>query len=125
MSEPIRLFLDDERDPPKGWTLHRTTETFLAALDAAVPQRLEAVSLDWHLGRDVPNANVALDGLIARMRAHPERFPMLKRVHFHSSDPNEAHAMTMRFADFIRETLPVWRANPRLPMMDASMPWDE
>jgi hypothetical protein len=125
MSGPIRIFMDDEREAPKGWTLVRSIDLFTEALDAADPARLEAISLDWHLGQDAPNGNVALDRLIERMRAHPERFRALERVHFHSADPNEAVAMTRRFADFIRETLDSWRSNGRMIMMDASMPWDE
>lgn len=123
--DPIRLFMDDERDPPRGWTLVRSIEAFVEALDAIDGTRLEAISLDWHLGRDVPNGNVALDSLIDRLRRRPERYPILDRVHFHSADHHEAVLMTRRFADFVRETLDAWRVRDRMIMMDASMPWDE
>jgi len=122
---PIRIFLDDDRDPPKGWTLVKTTALFVEALDAADPARLEAIAFDWHLGKDVPNANGALDALIERMRARPERFAALERVHFHSSDPDEAAAMARRFADFIREMIRDGRADDLMAMPDVSMPWNE
>lgn len=122
---PIRLFMDDDRDAPRGWTLVRSNEAFVEALDTVDGSRLEAISLDWHLGRDMPNGNVALDALIDRLRRHPDRYPILDRVHFHSSDHPEAVMMTRRFADFIRETIDVWRIREGMIMMDASMPWDE
>jgi hypothetical protein len=122
---PIRIFLDDERKAPKGWTLVKTIDAFIAAVDAADPTRLEALSLDWHLGRDVPNGNVALDRLIERMRSDSDHFPVLERVHFHSADPDEAVAMARRFAGFIRETIEIWKTHDEMVMMDASMPWDE
>jgi hypothetical protein len=122
---PLRIFLDDERTPPKGWTLVRTVEEFTLALASADPQRLEAISIDWHLGKDVPDGNVALDRLIDLMMDEPGRWPSMDRVHFHSGDPDEAVAMARRFADFIRETIANGTAGDCMVMMDASMPWDE
>src|SRR3546814_8200469 len=46
-----RIFLDDERGCPAGWTLAENVAEFKQILEACPPADLAAVSLDWHLGR--------------------------------------------------------------------------
>ncbi|MEL6713221.1 MAG: cyclic-phosphate processing receiver domain-containing protein [Planctomycetota bacterium] len=45
----MRVFLDDERTPPDGWTLVRWPEEAIALLRTG---RVEALSLDHDLGDD-------------------------------------------------------------------------
>ncbi len=45
----MKIYLDDERTPPPGWTLVRWPEEVIALLET---QDVEAVSLDHDLGDD-------------------------------------------------------------------------
>lgn len=74
MSEPVRLWLDDERPMPPGFTLHcRTAEQ---AIEAIKSGNVVEVSLDYFLGVGCPfGIEVAVfiergarDGTIPRMR---------------------------------------------------------
>jgi len=47
MSTPLKVFLDDERTPPAGWTLVRWPEEAIELLQTG---RVEVLSLDHDLG---------------------------------------------------------------------------
>jgi len=48
----MRLFVDDYRRPPEGWTLARTIEDAIQCLDTA---QFQEVSLDYVIGEDPRN----------------------------------------------------------------------
>lgn len=90
---PVRIFLDDERALPKGWTLARGPGEFMKLLDEVAPGRIVAISLDWHLGTGVANGEDVARRLIGRMRDRPELFSNLEIIWLHSSDRQKAIAM--------------------------------
>lgn len=100
---PIRVYLDDDRPCPKGWTLVRSKDELFALLDGdtSAAARIERLSLDWHLGADQgrtgfvvrPNGEAVATALADRFRADDQFLPTLEIVHFHSSDPDKAIVM--------------------------------
>ena len=90
----MKLWLDDERRPPKGWVWARTYGQAVSCLETG---KFDEVSLDHDLGEDKTGYDVAvwleeraLDGTLGRLRW---------RVH--SSNPEGARRMerAMRSAE--------------------------
>jgi hypothetical protein len=74
----MRVFLDDERVPPVGWTLVRWPDEAIALLQEG---RVEEISLDHDLGDD--DRGTGYDVVLWVERAVVERgfVPPLMRVH--------------------------------------------
>ena len=89
----VRIYLDDERIPPDGWTLVKSVTALMEMLRNLDPGRLERLSLDWHLGSGITTGQDAVERILRLMLEEPERFANLKRVNCHSS--NWAKAIKM------------------------------
>ncbi len=70
----VRIFLDDDRPCPPGWTLARNLGQFIRAVTECPPEKLGAISLDWDLGYGQPNGHDAVEFLIEHLTAAPESF---------------------------------------------------
>lgn len=116
---PVRLFLDDERQAPEGWTLVRSPNALRVAINAIEPGRLDGLSLDWHLGSGVSNGEQVVEDLLILMKDRPEFFAELGMVHLHSSDREKAVAMARRIATPAREK---WEGIPYYGV-DVGMPF--
>lgn len=91
---PIRLYLDDERECPEGFVIARDFPAFRDYLDTIDLERLETVSLDWHLGGSNEfSGHDAARLLRERIEAQPERFGALRSIWLHSSITEEAIKM--------------------------------
>ncbi len=87
----MKLYLDDRRTPPEGWTLVRGFRDCIFALDT---QKWEAVSLDYSLGE-------RWNGLdVLRWMADRGKFP--PKLNIHSTHSYGRAAM----ADYIRRHFP-------------------
>ena len=89
----MRIFLDDERGCPPGWTLAENVAEFKQILEACPPVNLAAVSLDWHLGAGITNGEKAAEFLAAHIAAHADAFDNLDFITLHSSDRDKARLM--------------------------------
>lgn len=78
------LFLDDVREPPKGWHLVRTAADFCIVVGREPV--FDVMSLDHDLGDDLDGTYVA-DWLVRNM------WKMPKRILIHSSNPAGAERM--------------------------------
>ena len=92
----VRIYLDDERIPPEGWTLVKSVSALMEMLRTLEPGRLERLSLDWHLGSGITTGHDAVERILRLMLDEPERFANLKRVNCHSSDRDEAIRMARK-----------------------------
>lgn len=95
----VRIYLDDERSPPEGWTLVKSVTALMTMLFELEPGRLERLSLDWHLGSGVTTGHDAVERILRLMLEEPERFANLKSVTCHSSDRSEAIMMARKLED--------------------------
>ena len=116
---PVRLFLDDERQAPEGWTLVRSPNALRVAINDIEPGRIEGLSLDWHLGSGVTNGEKVVEDLLILMKDRPDIFAGLSMVHLHSSDREKAVAMARQMATPTRES---WDGIPYYGV-DVGMPF--
>lgn len=98
-----RIYLDDDRACPPGWTLAKNVTQFKAALDACPPADLAGVSLDWYLGHDLDKGTVAAEALAAHLIARPTEFEALEIICCHSSELKEAANMARSIAKAIKD----------------------
>lgn len=92
-SGTIRVYLDDERKCPEGWTLVRTPKAFMALIDGNGASRISHLSLDWYLGTGIMNGEAIAQSLSDRFREDCSFLPALKAIGLHSSDREKAIAM--------------------------------
>jgi hypothetical protein len=96
----IKIYLDDERPCPPGWTLCTTFWQFKEMLerDKEFLDQVSHISLDWYLGhRDQVTGHEAV-GVLGQMIFNGDcdnqpYMPNLKVVSFHSSDLDQAKKM--------------------------------
>lgn len=117
----VRLYLDDERNPPEGWTLVRSPTALRNMIDTLEPGRLTGLSLDWHLGAGLPNGEQVVEDILELMRVRAGQFQNLDMVHLHSSDREKAANMARRIAIPVREK---WDGIPHYGV-DISQPFKE
>jgi hypothetical protein len=79
----IRIFLDDERPAPDGWTLCRWPQDVIDLLKAN-PENVEIVSLDHDLGDETRNGYQVLLWIEEAVVTHGYHPPQL-RVHSSNS----------------------------------------
>lgn len=96
-----RIFLDDERICPPGWTLAKDVAAFKIALDLCPPEMLAAVSLDWYLGAGITSGEKAAEYLSAHLAATPDAFDNLEFVTLHSSDRDKAREMARMIVEVL------------------------
>lgn len=91
----VRIYLDDERPLPQGWTLARSPKAFFDMVggDRDVSDRVTHLSLDWYLGTGVANGESVATTLADRFRSDAGFLPRLQAIGFHSSDRDKAIAM--------------------------------
>ncbi len=82
----MRVFLDDERTPPEGWTLVRWPDEAIALLEQST---VEEISLDHDLGDD--DRGTGYDVVLWIERAVVERgfVPPIIRVHSANSSARQ------------------------------------
>ena len=99
----VRIYLDDERALPEGWTLARSPKAFFEMVggDRDVSDRVTHLSLDWYLGTGVTNGEAVATTLADRFRTDPGFLPRLRAIGFHSSDRDKAVAMVRILRDAI------------------------
>lgn len=114
-SGPLKIYLDDERPCPQGWTPAKTAKAFWEIVDAAGPGGIERIALDWYLGPDETNGEKVAVDLAARMAEDPEGFSSLKSVSFHSSDRDRAVAMARTVAAVLHDD------DSKLPYFDCRL----
>lgn len=111
----INLFLDDEREAPKGWVLLRTPYAFLEkSEDKAIGARVRRIALDWYLGPGQPNGDAVAKDLAAKLM-DPEFMPNLEMIHFHSS----VHENALNMLRVVQAEL-----GDRDIILDLGSPWD-
>lgn len=89
----IRIYLDDERKAPAGWTLVKSPKAFYDLIDNAdLREQITHMSLDWHLGAGITNGEEVVKRL-AVMLEDAAYFPKLEIITLHSSDRKKAIAM--------------------------------
>ena len=107
VTNAVRLYLDDERPCPEGWTLARTPYEFFKLLeDEDLCNRVTHISLDWYLGAgqvDGVEVSRALgDKFMGAVLADEGQYmPKLKSLSFHSSDREAASRMHQKLHDAI------------------------
>lgn len=87
---PVRVYLDDERPCPPGWTLARSPAEFWNLIETIDLQRIEAISLDWYLGAGIDNGVIVAQALSERIQSDPAAFSQLEMIGLHSSDHEQA-----------------------------------
>lgn len=101
----LRMFLDDERPCPPGFTLYRDLPAFEAGLAAADLSKLYAISLDWYLGCGIAgNGHMAAEMVATLIRDRQAELTELRIITCHSSDIPEAAKMARTIAAPIRES---------------------
>lgn len=78
----MKIYLDDLRAAPEGWTIARTFDEFKQLVDRGEP--IEAFSFDHDLGEQSPDGYTVIKWLAAE---HPEYFSGEIEMHSHSANP--------------------------------------
>jgi len=101
----VRIYLDDERPVPDGWTLAKSPAALMELLGGSrdVTDRVTHLSLDWYLGTGITNGEEIARRLAARFRDDPDYMPRLEAIGLHSSDRDKAIAMMQTLRDAIPE----------------------
>ena len=91
----VKVYLDDERPLPSGWTLARSPGAFFEMVggDRDVSDRITHLSLDWYLGSGVSDGESVARRLAELFHAAPGFMPRLRAIGMHSSDRDKAVAM--------------------------------
>jgi len=110
----IRIYLDDERPCPTGWTLARNVDELGKLLDFTPPDRIAEISLDWHLGTGVMNGHAAAALVSAALARQPAGYTSLRRIYCHSSDRDEAGTMARTIAQVVLEHEALERVRVRI-----------
>lgn len=95
----IKIFLDDLRDAPEGWTIIRTAAECIRFMDAN-KDSIIAVSLDHDLGTDMSGYDVA------KHMAEYGIFPLEIRVH--SMNPVGAQNIVQLLQRYAPEGTRIW-----------------
>jgi hypothetical protein len=84
----MKIFLDDCRMEPQGWTRMLHAASVIAMLEECAGNGLnvEELSLDNDLGLDEPEGKTVLDWLEERRHFEPS-FPLPGRILVHSANP--------------------------------------
>ncbi len=89
----LRIYLDDDRECPRGWILAKSPKAFFDIIaDEEVRERITHISLDWHLGTGITNGEEVAKRLAA-MLEDESIFAKLEFITLHSSDRKKAVAM--------------------------------
>lgn len=96
-----RIFLDDERGCPPGWTLAENVAEFKTILEACPPANLAAVSLDWHLGTGITPGDKAAEYLADHLASQPNAFDNLEFITMHSTRRDKARPMARRIIEVL------------------------
>lgn len=101
----VKVYLDDERALPQGWTLARSPAAFFEMVggDRDVSDRITHISLDWHLGTGVADGETVARRLAECFTTDPGFMPRLRAIGFHSSDRKRAVAMHRMIDDALSE----------------------
>lgn len=99
----LRMFLDDERDSPPGFTLYRDLGAFEQALKTVDLSTIYSISLDWYLGVGIKNGHAAAALLAEMLATRRKEFTNLRIITCHSSDIEEAVKMARTLAEPVRE----------------------
>ena len=81
----MKLFLDDVREAPEGWTLINTGESLISILQSQGGEEIEALSLDHDLGEGKITGYEVLKWLEAQVFLYGYKPP--KKILIHSANP--------------------------------------
>lgn len=96
---PVKVWLDDERPAPEGWTHARTSAEAIAAIEGAVT--LEAVSLDHDLDTTGADTGMAVLDHLIRYETWPAR------LSFHTANKDAHAALVSRARAHAPETVEI------------------
>lgn len=99
----LRIFLDDERPAPAGWTLVKSVHAFKELIEATDPSTIREISLDWYLGTGCANGDAAAEYLGGVFAERANEFTDLMWVLCHSSDDRKAIEMAKTINQAIPE----------------------
>jgi len=100
----MKIYLDDERQAPQGYTLYKSGEALLETIRAK-PELLtpcEEISLDYQLGPMFSGIMTGEDVLSSLIEMHDAGLISLKgvRLTVHSQHPTKAREMRVTIRDF-------------------------
>ncbi|MBK1666732.1 hypothetical protein CKO28_01560 [Rhodovibrio sodomensis] len=86
MTAPLKIWLDDVRRPPEGWTWAQTHEE---AIDLLEGREVTAISLDHDLGDQAPDGRerTGYDVLLHIVQRFMDDLPVPQEVYVHSANP--------------------------------------
>lgn len=97
----MKIYLDDERDPPEGWLLVRTPTSFITLLDYWIEEgkwdEVEAISFDHDLGYFKRNGEEVTgnDCLLHIEKKIIENNLKVPELYIHTSNPSAKNKMLM------------------------------
>lgn len=94
----MKVFLDDERDTPEGWTRTYTVEETLSLLET---KQVTELSVDNDLGENIPEGYKVLDTLEEWVHFDPS-FP-IPIITVHSSNASRVQSMKQAIANLERK----------------------
>jgi hypothetical protein len=88
---PIKLWIDDTREPPAGWVWVKSMREAIALFDQNENYAVSHMAVDYYMDHNSPGAptgDVIVSELISRMNYfdRPQVFANTLRVNCHSSD---------------------------------------
>ena len=96
----MRIWLDDERDPPdENWCVARTGAEFLALIQ--FPDLIGEVSFDHDLGDGEPSGSTLCSALLDRLHDYGLKMPTW---HVHSANPCGAKNIESKILSYIKIT---------------------
>jgi len=85
----MKLWVDDEREAPEGWTRVRTANGAICMLNSLVPGGVEEISLDHDLGdrdHDPERTGYTVLQHIERKVVEDENYLAPRKIHIHSAN---------------------------------------
>lgn len=77
----LKLFLDDERKPPKGWTLVKDYKSLYRAINEN--DKIDLISFDHDLGENTLDGYSIIKDMVYN---HPDYFNKITEIQFHTSN---------------------------------------
>ncbi len=89
----MKIFLDDVRECPAGWTIARNVDTFIHYLDKYKGE-VEAISFDHDMGAEDYKGGSGYTAIVElERRVVMEDYPKIPTVYIHTSNPSVLQKM--------------------------------
>jgi hypothetical protein len=101
----LALYLDDDRECPKGWILVRKAQDLYDLLSGPenVCERVTHLSIDWHLGAGEPTGTDVAKWFCERFTENPDYMPNLEMIVAHSSVREHAVRMIIDISNSLSD----------------------